>query len=88
MKYGLLSINGPPIIEWYAGILLLCIVLLLMLIMWIEYQDRKERRNDWRTEEWQDFDEDGLYDYTWENKGRVSDTGEGNQCSSGVLDSD
>ena len=88
MKYGLLSINGPPIIEWYAGVLLLCIVIGVVMILWIEYQDRKERRNDWRTEEWQGFDEDGLYDYSWENKGRVPDTGEGNQCSSGILDGD
>ena len=88
MKYGLLSINGPPIIEWYAGVLLLCIVIGVVMILWIEYQDRKDKRNDWRTEEWQGFDEDGLYDYTWEDKGRVPDTGEGNQCSSGVLDGD
>jgi len=88
MKYGLLSINGPPIIEWYAGVLQLCIVIGVVMILWIEYQDRKDKRNDWRTEEWQGFDEDGLYDYTWEDKGRVPDTGEGNQCSSGVLDGD
>lgn len=57
MRYGLLSISGPPIIEWYAGVLLLVIVVLVLAILWIEYQDRKDRKNDWRTEEWQRFDE-------------------------------
>ena len=68
MKYGLLSINGPPIIEWYAGVLLMVIVVLVLAILWIEYQDRKDKKNDWRTEEWQRFDEDGLYDYSWSGK--------------------
>lgn len=68
MRYGLLSISGPPIIEWYAGVLLLVIVVLVLAILWIEYQDRKDKKNDWRTEEWQRFDEDGLYDYSWDGK--------------------
>lgn len=68
MQYGLLSINGPPIIEWYAGVLLMVIVMLVLAILWIEYQDRKDKKNDWRTEEWQRFDEDGLYDYSWDGK--------------------
>lgn len=68
MRYGLLSINGPPIIEWYAGVLLMVIVVLVLAILWIEYQDRKDKKNDWRTEEWQRFDEDGLYDYSWDGK--------------------
>lgn len=88
MKYGLLSISGPPIIEWYAGVLLVCIVIGVVMMMWIEYQDRKDKRNAKAKERWWGLDEDGLYDYTWENKGSVPDMGEGHQCSSGVLDSD
>lgn len=68
MKYGLLSINGPPIIEWYAGVLLLCIVVGVMMMMWIEYQDQKERRNAKAKERWRGLDEDGLYDYTWKTR--------------------
>ena len=68
MQYGLLSISGPPIIECYAGGLLMVIIVMVLVILWIEYQDRKDRKNDWRTEEWQRFDEDGLYDYSWDGK--------------------
>ena len=68
MRYGLLSISGPPIIEWYTGGMLMVIVVMMLVILWIEYQDRKDRKNDWRTEEWQRFDEDGLYDYSWDGK--------------------
>ena len=88
MKYGLLSINGPPIIEWYAGVLLLCIVIGVMMMTWIEYQDQKERRNAKAKERWWGLDEDGLYDYTWENKEPVRHQSVRDQCSSGVLDSD
>lgn len=84
MRYGLLSISGPPIIEWYAGVLLMVIVVLVLAILWIEYQDRKDKKNDWRTEEWQRFDEDGLYDYSWdgkEDKEPVRHQGVRDQCS-------
>lgn len=84
MRYGLLSINGPPIIEWYAGVLLMVIMVLVLAILWIEYQDRKDKKNDWRTEEWQRFDEDGLYDYSWdgkENKEPVRHQSVRDQCS-------
>lgn len=75
MRYGLLSISGPPIIEWYAGVLLLVIVVLVLAILWIEYQDRKDRKNDWRTEEWQRFDEGK------ENKEPVRHQSVRDQCS-------
>ncbi|MFN9290696.1 MAG: hypothetical protein ACK528_08095 [Alphaproteobacteria bacterium] len=76
MQYGLLSISGPPIIECYAGGLLMVIIVMVLVILWIEYQDRKDRKNDWRTEEWQRFDEGGK-----ENKEPVRHQSVRDQCS-------
>jgi hypothetical protein len=76
MQYGLLSISGPPIIEWYTGGLLMVIIVMVLVILWIEYQDRKDRKNDWRTEEWQRFDEGGK-----ENKEPVRHQSVRDQCS-------
>lgn len=76
MPYGLLSISGPPIIEWYTGGMLMVIIVMVLVILWIEYQDRKDRKNDWRTEEWQRFDEDGK-----ENKEPVRHQSVRDQCS-------
>jgi hypothetical protein len=76
MQYGLLSISGPPIIEWYTGGLLMVIIVMVLVILWIEYQDRKDRKNDWRTEEWQRFNEGGK-----ENKEPVRHQSVRDQCS-------
>jgi hypothetical protein len=76
MQYGLLSISGPPIIEWYTGGMLMVIIVMVLVILWIEYQDRKDRKNDWRTEEWQRFDEGGK-----ENKEPVRHQSVRDQCS-------
>jgi hypothetical protein len=76
MQYGLLSISGPPIIECYAGGLLMVIIVMVLVILWIEYQDRKDRKNDWRTEEWQRFNEGGK-----ENKEPVRHQSVRDQCS-------
>lgn len=76
MQYGLLSISGPPIIEWYTGGLLMVIIVMVLVILWIEYQDRKDRKNDWRTEAWQRFDEGGK-----ENKEPVRHQSVRDQCS-------